>query len=139
MDICAQFPVDLKADMMDLEFEPEVFEEILLSDCLDHVSFAQARILLRKVVSWLKPGGSLIIHTPNLRFLAWQLAQDDNHECLKWLYASDGEGSTNYPSNVIRWAYSRESLSKLLQVHGLRVVDVYEDCGGFALQVVAVK
>jgi len=130
---------DLVFDMRDLEFEPETFTEILVSDCLDHVNFTEAKVLLRKIVSWLKPNGLLRIHTPNLRFLASVLSDRDNHEVLKWLYGSDGEGSTNYSSNLIRWCYSKESLSYLVKVQGLTITDIHEDCGGFAFVLVAKK
>ena len=139
VDVRAWEGTDLVCDMRDLVFEPEVFEEVLLSDCLDHINFTEAKVMLRKIAEWLKPDGLLRIHTPNLRFLASVLSDRDNHEALKWLYGTDGEGSTNYDSNVIRWCYSKESLKYLVEVQGLTVTEVRDDCGGFAFVLVAIK
>jgi len=122
-----------------LSFDPASFEEILCSDCLDHVSFVEGKMMLRKMASWLKPNGVLRIHTPNLRNLAFALANTDDHEALKWLYGTDGEGSTNYASNVIRWCYSKEALKALVEVHGLTVIECSDDCQGYAFRLVAVK
>jgi ubiquinone/menaquinone biosynthesis C-methylase UbiE len=130
---------DLICDMRTLVFADSSFTEVLLSDCLDHVTFVEAKVMLRKIASWLKPNGSLIIHTPNLRFLTGILAVQDNSEALKWLYGSDGEGSTNYESNIIRWCYSKESLRVIVEAQGLTVISLDEDCGGFGLSLLAVK
>ena len=130
---------DLIADMRSLEFPDETFEEILISDCLDHVTYFEGKILLRKFVGWLTSKGTLQIHTPNLRFLAVALAQGDYHEALKWLYGTDGEGSTNYDSNVIRWCYSKEELSRLVTLNGLQIISLGEDCGGFGFRLIARK
>lgn len=131
--------VDLLADMRLIEFPEETFDEILFKDCLDHVTFVEGKAMLRKISGWLKKGGILQIHTPNLRFLAGVLSQRDDHEAIKWLYGTDGEGSTFYGSNVIRWCYSKEALRKYLELNGLKIVDIVEDCGGFGLSATAMK
>ncbi len=131
--------VDEVCDIRKTEYKNEVFTEILCSDVLDHFTFVEAKRLIRKMHGWLKPDGLLRIHTPNLRFLARKLSVDDNHEALKWLYATDGEGSTCYDSNLIRWAYSRESLSELLTANGFLIVSCSEDCLGYGLVVIAKK
>ena len=139
VDVRAYEGTDLIADMRSLEFNDETFEDILISDCLDHVTYFEAKILLRKFSQWLKSKGTLQIHTPNLRFLAVALSQGDYHEELKWLYGTDGEGSTNYDSNVIRWCYSKEELKRLVELNGLKIINLGEDCGGFAFRLIAQK
>ncbi len=139
VDIRQYDGVDEIADIRTIEYPAESFMEILASDVLDHVTFTEVKPILRKFFKWLKPKGILHIHTPNLRFLAGILAQKDNHEALKWLYGTDGEGSTNYDSNVIRWCYSKESLTALLEAQGFQVLATSTDCLGFGLKILAVK
>jgi hypothetical protein len=130
---------DQIADMRIVQFPAESFIEILASDVIDHVTYTEAKPILRKFYQWLKPNGTLRIHTPNLRFLAQTLAQKDNHEAIKWLYGTDGEGSTNYESNCIRWCYSKQSLTQLLEAQGFKILSSSIDCLGFGLNIVAVK
>jgi len=140
VDIRSDTPaVDIVDDVRNLVFDDETFIEILASDVIDHIYPPETRKLLRNCYRWLKPDGILRIHTPNLRFLAQKLAQQDNHEALKWLYGSDGEGSTFYPENTIRWCYSRESLRLILTSIGFTILESYVDCGGFGLSVIAKK
>ena len=133
-----KFKADICIDMMDAEFDPESFDEILAQDVIDHVTYADCRKLLRKFYRWLKPGGILNIHTPNLDQIGILAARGD-HEALKWLYGTDGQGSTNYETNIIRWCYSIRSLKALLHPFGFRVVDAVTDCVGFGIRLIAVK
>ena len=139
LEINRRFQADEYADYRTTDYPNESFTDILCMDTLDHVSFIEAKQALQKFYRWLKPNGTLRIHTPNLRTLAAVLSVTDNEEALMWLYGTTGEGSTNYENNFIRWAYSKESLSKLLKAQGFQIVSANEDCKGFGLAVVAIK
>lgn len=139
VDIRQYEGTDQIGDMRGLDFCEGEFEEILCNDCIDHITFVEAKVMLRKMASWLKTNGVLRIHTPNLRNLARHLAMGDDYESLRWLYGSDGEGSTAYASNIIRWAYSKESLTKMVEAQGLTVIECVDDCEGFGFHLVAVK
>jgi len=125
--------------MMDLKWKPETFEEILAQDVIDHVSYINCKRLLRRCYRWLKPNGTLELHTPNLRHIATILSKKDHHEATMWLYGSDGEGNTSYPENVIRWCFSKSSLSKILEAIGFTIVYSGTDCGGLGLRIIAIK
>ena len=129
---------DLLADMCDLEFPENTFTEVKAHDCLDHIEYVECKALIHKIFKWLKPNGILNIHLPNLRFLAGILALQDMHHALLWLYGHDGEENF-YPSNKIRWSYSKESMTALLKAAGFIIADIGEDCGGFAFHMIAVK
>jgi predicted SAM-dependent methyltransferase len=129
---------DLLADMRTLDFPENTFIEVKAHDCLDHIEYTECKALLPRIYKWLKPNGILNIHLPNLRFLAGILAFQDMHHAILWLYGTDGSENW-YPSNKIRWCYSKASMAALLNDVGFIIGEVGEDCGGFAFHLVAVK
>ena len=143
VDINPKFKPDLVADMIKLKCDKNVFSKVFMHDVLVHVTFAEARVLLRHVKDWMKPDGTLHIHVPNLDYLAEVLFKSDDetlrHEALKWLYGTDGIGTTDYESNKLRWAYTKKSLTKLLKEIGFTVLEYGIDCSSFGLSVVAQK
>ncbi len=139
IDIRPNVGADQIADIRTVEFPNESFIEIKCRDVIAHIKPVEAKQVLRKCFNWLKPNGALDIHTPNLRFLASILSQSDNQECLIWMYGSGGEGTTNYEENLIRWAYSAESLTKILTDIGFSIMDKKVTCNGFGLYILAVK
>jgi SAM-dependent methyltransferase len=53
-------------DFMSIPIESETFVEINASHCIEHVTFVQARKALREWYRLLRPGGLLVVDTPNL-------------------------------------------------------------------------
>lgn len=143
VDVNSKFKPDIICDMRKIDFEAESIDEFLVQDCLDHITFEEAKQLLRKFFRWLKPKGILNIHIPNLDHLVYILRfhKEINlrHEALMWLYGSDGAGNTSYSTNIIRWAYNKESITKLLKNIGFNVIACRPDCAGFGLRVIGVK
>lgn len=143
VDVNPKFKPDIVEDMMKVKFKFCEFDEVYAKDVIDHVTYSETRVLLRKILGWLKPGGLLFIHTPNLDHLIHILraSSDDKlrHQALKWLYGTDGEGSTAYFSNKIRWCFNAASLRKMLQEVGFKVMSCGTDCGGFGLTLIAKK
>lgn len=143
VDLNPKFNPDILADMREVTFQKESFREVLLCDVLDHIPYADVQALLRKILKWLKPAGYLEIHTPNLDHLIYilRISEDKKirHEALKWLYGSDGIGTTAYDTNHIRWAYNKKSLTTLLKGVGFKIVKASFDCNNFGLTVVAQK
>jgi predicted SAM-dependent methyltransferase len=137
--------VDVVADLRELKFPSESFTEILVKDVIEHLSFEEAKRLMRKCYGWLKKKGVLVLHTQDIHFLAKALASTGNYdnpfhfEVLKWVYGSTSEGETNYLHGFHRWGYSKESLSKILHAIGFKVVETTTDCSGFGLGVLACK
>lgn len=143
VDINPKFNPDLVCDMMELECQKDLFIEVLMHDVLDHVTFHEAHVLLRRVLGWLKKDGILSVHTPNLDFLVEVLYKSTDkelrHEAIKWLYSTDGMGTTDYKSNSIRWCYNKKSLTELLEGVGFKILHSDINCDGFGLTVIAQK
>ncbi len=133
-----QWNPDILGDIRKISFEDGSFDEILAQDVIDHITFHDCRKLIRKFHRWLKPGGLLNIHTPNLEQIGILAARGD-HEALKWLYGSDGDGLSNYETNIIRWCYSRKSLKDLLEPFNFRIVASKTDCLGYGIRFIAKK
>ena len=144
VDIAPQWHPDILADMRQLTFPPDTFREIMIKDTIDHVSFADAKKVLANCYRWLKPNGVLLVHTPNLQFIASLLATSSSdeglqHEATRWLYGCDGADRHSYASNVIRWGYTKASMRALLESLGFMIVECRKSCNGFAFFMVAIK
>ena len=138
IDVNEKFNPDIVMDMRSLMFPDESVDEILMQDVLDHVTFVEGKEVLRKCYGWLKNNGTLNIRTPNLSFIGRE-ASKGNHEAIKWLYGSDGEGHTNYDSNIIRWCYSENSLRIIMEAIGFIVIDAHTENLEYSLRMIGVK
>jgi len=132
------FKPDLLCDMRLLEFPDASFTEVKAFDCLGHLEYIQCLELIPRIYKWLKPNGLLDVHLANLRTLAGILSVKDMHHALVWLYGTDGEENF-YPSNRIRWSYSKEALLHILEKTGFQIIHASDDCGGFAFRMMGVK
>ena len=145
VDIRASKDVDVVSDIRTVQFPPESFIEIIAKDVLEHVSFTEAKKLLRNCYGWLQPKGVIVIHFQNMRFCAAKLAEsnEDNEDCtfevLRWIYGTPGEGDTDYLHGWHRWGYTKESICKILRGIGFKIVDTHVTCNGFGLLVIACK
>ena len=71
-------PVDLIADVFDLELPESILDEIIVSHFAMYIMGGpdsnqepnQMRQLLMRWHSWLKPGGKLVMETGNLKYIA---------------------------------------------------------------------
>jgi predicted SAM-dependent methyltransferase len=137
--------VDIVADVATVKFPNESFTEILAKDIIEHLTFIDAKALLRKCFGWLQKGGNIVIHVQNMPYLAQQLSNDGDYddpfhfEVLKWIYGVSAVGDSKSPGRFHHWGYSDKSLSKILQKIGFKVVKTQVDCEGFGLLVVAYK
>lgn len=67
------------------------------------------------------------------------MSERDEIEALKWMYGTDGEGTTNYPENIIKWNYSPEALQKILENLGFTILKTTATCSGYGFQTTAAK
>jgi len=137
--------VDTVADIVTLNYPNESFIEILAKDIIEHLTFIDAKALLRKCYGWLKRGGTLMVHVHNMPYLAQQLANGGDYddpfhfEVLKWVYGVSAVGDSKSPGRFHHWGYSEKSLSSILRKIGFKVVKTQVDCEGFGLLAIAYK
>ena len=138
MDSHEKFNPDVLMDIRELEYEDGSVSEILAQDVIDHITFIEAKQLLRKCFKWLKNNGVINIRSPNIEVIG-PLAARGDHEALKWLYGTDGQGSTHYRTNKIRWCYSLNSMKEILEKIGFIIIDERLENLGYSIRVIGVK
>ena len=117
------FPVDLEADVKTLEQEVESVDEILLSHFMMYIDTLEAPVLFRKWYKWLKPGGTFIIETGDLKKIAATVLGSSDSEVINGtngvmqLFGWDTtKGHT--------WAWCADTIVPLLEEVGFKVTDV---------------
>jgi len=137
--------VDIVANILTVKFPPESFREILAKDILEHLTFMEAKWLVRKCFEWLKPKGIFTVHVQNLPYLAGELAKGGDYntgfhlEILRWMYGVSAAGESVSPYRFHHWGYSKESMSRVLRTVGFRVVKAEVDCEGFGILLIGYK
>ena len=136
IDNKSHFPdiqVDMNADVFDLEFEENSIEEIVISHFAMYIMGGQdspqkpnqMRLQLTKWLTWLQPGGRLVMETANVKKVAefivncqdpWDLQSSKG---LKQLFGWDNTYGH-------KWAWCPETLIPLFNEVGYKEVGIYE-------------
>lgn len=118
---------DLVCDIRRLPYNEETVDRILASDILEHVGRLEVESVLREWYRVLKPGGQLLIKTPNVDTIidAYQTKQIDFGELIRKLY-----GQQDYGGNIHYTGFCPNSLKQLLTNIGFKVYKIQEICDG---------
>ena len=57
---------DLRADILDLEFKKDSVSEVLMVHVIEHIDYFKVEFFLKKVYSWLKVDGQLVMEFPDV-------------------------------------------------------------------------
>ena len=60
-----------QGDAQVLRFDNEVFDFCIPTDFVEHITIDEKRIVIAEINRVLKPGGILVVETPNLSYLSW--------------------------------------------------------------------
>jgi len=96
------------------------FDIVMLIDVLEHIMFSP-RELLNKALKYLKPGGALLVETPNAARLYYRLRQlfgKPNYIDLEGFYWSVG------PYRYHLKEYTADELRTMLRIQGLKDIRV---------------
>lgn len=132
---------EVKPDMvLDLEKTPYPFDdnsidEILAKDVIEHFSFRNVERVVKEWHRILKPGGKLVIQTPDFDVIVdlirkgeikgwWQISY--------WLY-----GGQDYPENTHKLIFTKEEIRKFLESLGFSIRGI--NSGGTNMIVEAYK
>jgi len=121
--------VDVQVDMeKPLPWPNDYFDEVLMKDSLEHVSWRKVKELIKEVHRILKKGGKLFIQTPDLEVIAQQiiLVPDFKYNELEgfeaisfWVY-----GALDYPENLHKSGFTKPALRKLLEENGFKILEI---------------
>lgn len=65
INVDLHYDADVKADLRNCEFAPDSADEIVSAHTIEHLTREDGAALLRRCLEWLKPGGLLVIETPD--------------------------------------------------------------------------
>ncbi len=130
--------VDLQADVSNLSFIPDGrVKEIIAYDLLEHFPFDETQKVLAGWIRLLKPGGKLIVQTPDLERLAKALLDGDLpvFEVQRLLY-----GGQEYASNFHMAGFTGHLLEGYIIGAGCsRIVQVVRPEDSFNVVIIATK
>lgn len=81
---------DVQADICDLPYEANTVDEIVAYQVIEHVPYQKSEKMFEEMYRVLKPGGTAIVETPNIGYIAQDIAMTDDIE-PKFLYSLVGE------------------------------------------------
>jgi predicted SAM-dependent methyltransferase len=103
---------DLVCDLLQLPFEDNTADGILLLHVLEHFTYEDAVRLLGKLGKLLKAGSKLMIETPDIRKV---INNFSDHESMKVVY---GHLSDH------KWGWTPESLKKEMSALNFKILDI---------------
>lgn len=110
---------DIQADAMDLPFPPDSVDEIHAYHLIEHFDLIHAHYLLAHWFSLMKPGGTLVIETPDLTdtFKTF-MRSDENRKrtLLQWIYGVDSPGMGH------KTGFDHRLLTRLLEQCGFEEI-----------------
>ena len=97
---------DIRANILDLDFDDGTIDEIRLHHVFEHFSRQEALNLLLLWRRWLKPGGTLVIETPDFEACAEKFLKTKD---LKTRFEL---GRHMFGSHEAKWAYHKDYWSE---------------------------
>jgi predicted SAM-dependent methyltransferase len=123
VDSRAECNPDLVCDIKKLPYGDNVVDRSLASDILEHVGRLEVTNVLQEWYRVLKPGGLLIIKTPNVNTIidAYQIKKIDFEELIRKLY-----GNQQYIEDTHRVGFNPENIKQLLVSVGFKIIKIEE-------------
>jgi len=133
VDIREEVEPDFRCDISDTPFADGQFEVCFSSHVLEHKGRLEVDKVLKEWIRVLADGGELRIVVPNLEWAAKNILDGKlDFNTLNVLY-----GQQDYKENFHKMGFTPKSLRKLLEDHGLEIVE--ESLDGFHILMRAVK
>lgn len=121
---------DLYSDIRNLKYPENSIEEIRLHHVFEHFSRQEALKLLADWRKWLKPGGKLVIETPDVETAFQMFAETDDlkkrfallrhvfgsHEA-DWAYHKDGWGEQKFKFILEKFGFEDIECEKVIAYH----------------------
>lgn len=94
-----------------LDYEYNSLDEIAAYHVIEHLRPGRVKFLVESWVNCLKPGGKIIIETPDFDgLIAWYIKEPDNRKALQWIFGDDSRKGQNH-----FWGYNKDRLLSLFE------------------------
>lgn len=121
IDDLSMFPiakVDIERNVYDIELPPESVSEVVLSHFIMYARPKELDGLLKKIHSWLIPGGKVDIESSNIRKVCEIVANSPDEEAVKRMGLINIFGHDDMPPH--RWGWYPESVIYALYESGFK-------------------
>jgi predicted SAM-dependent methyltransferase len=95
VDLFDRSVADSFSDVENLSYEPASVDEIVADQLIEHFDLVHCRYLLAAWFRMLRPGGRMVLETPDLEAALRKLVKsrpDEQASTLQWLYGIDSPG-----------------------------------------------
>ena len=94
-----------------LDYQYNSIETIESHHVIEHLHPGRVKFLVTSWVNCLKPGGTLIIETPDFdQLITWYIRDPDNKKVLQWIFGDDSRKGQNH-----LWGYNEKRLMDLFE------------------------
>jgi predicted SAM-dependent methyltransferase len=134
------FVVDL--EKAELPFPDNFFATIYAIDVIEHITYRKVKQLIKELHRVLDKGGRLVVRSPDMELIARYVldrrfpgVHGDLFETMSWYIY----GEQDYPENVHKSAFTKETLKQLLEGAGFVVVTMHNETGHPNIYAEAIK
>jgi predicted SAM-dependent methyltransferase len=106
---------DVSGDIRGLQFDDA--EEVLLVHVLEHFSWRETHLVLRRIHGWMRKGATLTVEVPDMEHITAEAMH--NVDWIRYLY-----GSQEHEGEYHRTGFTAHSLSMQLHTAGFVIREV---------------
>lgn len=113
IDINQKWEPDVVADAVNLPYEDNSVDMIVLHHCAEHMTLGHSAQCFAEAFRVLKTGGSMLVFVPDLATLvhAWMISRIDDY-----IFAVNLHGAfMNSEADIHRWSFTTQALKKHIQ------------------------
>jgi len=115
---------DMEANILTVDFREQSVAEVIMIHVIEHIHYMDVAPLLKRIHSWLNPGGQLILEFPDLLKVCRSVLKHRRNSqkltespfCLRRLYGEQKKGE----AQKHRWGWMARTMIQLLKGVGFR-------------------
>lgn len=117
--------VDVVCDARELKYAAGAIEEVVFFHALEHFSLDDGCMLLRRIFTWLKPGGHLLVEGPDV-FKAIRNAKTGEFDAIQDVFGDLTELRKGKEGYQHKWGWTGSLVQQEMASAGYNVSEVQE-------------
>lgn len=117
--------VDVVMDAREVQYDPGTVDEVVMFHCIEHFTLDDACALIRKVFSWLKPGGHVIMEGPDV-FKAVTKCRTGDFDAIRAIFGDITELRKDKDGYQHKWGWTGSLMQQELASAGFNVSEVQD-------------